>query len=151
MSEEKLQFNRRLLFLGNLELLAWIFLASLSVLFYNQLYGWIYLILLAFIVYGILRRLGCSSCYNCKECTSGFGRLAGAFFGKGYIKKASVGNRIGIIVFLYILLFAVPLVLLSLSLLDRFSYIDFFVLISIVCISAHSLSTWFSCTVTKKA
>ncbi len=47
-------------------------------------------------VYAVLRRIGCSSCYKCKACTSGFGRLAGAFFGKGFVKKESVGNRLGV-------------------------------------------------------
>ena len=68
----------------------------------------LYLIAVAGIIYAILRRLGCSSCYRCKTCTSGFGRLAGAFFGKGYVKKESVSNRFGIIAFIYFLLCPVP-------------------------------------------
>ena len=95
MTEEKLEFTRPLLVLGNLGLLAWVFLAFFGILFYNQIYGWVYLLLEAVVIYLILRRLGCSSCYKCKTCTSGFGRLAGAFFGKGYVKKESVGNRLG--------------------------------------------------------
>ena len=101
MTEEKLDFTRKLLVLGNLALLAWVFLAFFSVLLYNWLYSWVYLLLLAFIVYAVLRRIGCGSCYQCKTCTSGFGRLAGEFFGKGFVKKASVGNRIGVIAFIY--------------------------------------------------
>jgi hypothetical protein len=50
-------------------------------------------------IFMILRRLGCSSCYYCKTCTSGFGRLAGAFFGTGYTKKESVGSRTGLLGF----------------------------------------------------
>ena len=108
MTEEKLEFTRSLLVLGNLGLLAWIFLSFFGILFYNQIYGWFYLILDAVVIYLILRRLGCSSCYKCKTCTSGFGRLAGAFFGKGYVKKESVGNRLGLIVFVYFLFFPLP-------------------------------------------
>ena len=113
--------------MGNLGLLAWIFLAFFSVLFYNFLYGWLYLVLLAFIVYAVLRRLGCSSCYKCKACTSGFGRLSGAFFGKGFVKKESVGNRIGLVAFVYLLLLPIPVALLS---------------ISIVGACSHSLKCW---------
>jgi hypothetical protein len=87
LTEEKLDFTRRLLIWGNLALPTWIFLAFLNVFFYNWLYGYLYLLLLAFMVYIILRRLGCSSCYKCKACTSGFGRLSGVFFGKGFIKR----------------------------------------------------------------
>ena len=149
MGEEKLEFSRRFLVLGNLGLLAWIFLASVCALFYNQLYGWGYLIFLIFMVYAILRRLGCSSCYMCKACTSGFGRLAGDFFGRGFVKKESVGNRLGLVVFMYVLLLPVPVALLLLSR-DGFSYVGVFVLVTLLAISAYSLATWFNRTVVKK-
>jgi len=149
LGEDKLVFSRRFLILGNLGLLAWIFLASICALFYNQLYGWGYLISLIFTVYAILRRLGCSSCYMCKVCTSGFGRLAGDFFGRGFVKKKSVGNRLGLVVIMYVLLLPVPVALLLLSR-DRFSYVEVFVLVTLLAISAYSLATWFNRTVVKK-
>ena len=144
MTEEKLDFSRRLLVLGNLALLAWIFLSFVSVLFYNLLYGWLYLVLLAVIVYVVLRRIGCSSCYKCKVCTSGFGRLAGAFFGKGFVKKESVGNRLGLVGLVYFLLLPLPTVLLSISLLTTFSYVKVLVLIGLLALAAYSLTTWYN-------
>jgi hypothetical protein len=143
VTEEKLEFTRPLLVLGNLGLLAWIFLACFSILFYNQIYGWLYLILEAIIIYAILRRLGCSSCYKCKTCTSGFGRLAGTFFGKGYVKKESVGNRIGIIAFVYFLLFPLPATVLLLSLFGAFSVLKVLVLVCLLATAIYSLTTWF--------
>ena len=129
-----------------------IFLAFFSELLYNQLYGLPYLVLLVFIVYAILRRLGCSSCYKCKACTSGFGRLAGAFFGKGYVKKESVGNRIGLIALVYFLLLSLPAALLSISLLSSLSYIKVLVLAFLLAVAVYSLTTWFnSSTTTKKS
>ena len=152
MTEEKLDFTRRLLVWGNLGLLAWVFLAFFSVLFYNFLYGWLYLVLLAFMIYAVLRRLGCSSCYKCKACTSGFGRLAGVFFGRGFVKKESVGNRLGLVAFVYLLLFPLPTVLLSVSLLGSFSFIKVLVLACLLALAAYSLTTWFnSSTTTKKS
>ena len=152
MTEEKLDFSRRMLVLGNIGLLAWVFLAFFSVLFYNFLYGWLYLVLLAFIVYAVLRRIGCSSCYKCKACTSGFGRLAGAFFGKGYVKKESVGNRLGVVAIIYFLLLLLPTVLLSISLLNSFSYVKVMVLACLLAIAVYSLTTWFTrSTTTKKS
>ncbi len=144
MTEEKLDFPRRLLVWGNLGLLAWVFLAFFSVLFYNFFYAWLYIVLLAFMVYAVLRRLGCSSCYKCKACTSGFGRLAGAFFGKGYVKKESVGNRIGLVALVYFLLLPPPAVLLSISLLSSFSYVKVLVLACLLAVAAYSLTTWFN-------
>ncbi len=150
MGEEKLYSRKRFLVLGNLGLLAWIFLASFCVLFYNQLYGWIYLLFLAFMVYVVLRRLGCSHCYNCQECTSGFGRLAGAFFGRGYQRKESVGNRLGLIASIYVLLLPIPIVLMSINFGHAFSYLKVLVLACLFAISAYSLSTWFNRAVPKK-
>ena len=152
MTEEKLDFTRRLLVWGNLGLLAWVLLAFFSLLFYNQLYGWLYLLAVAFIVYAVLRRLGCSSCYKCKACTSGFGRLAGVFFGKGYVKKESVGNRLGVVALVYFLLLPLPTVLLSFSLLGSFSYVKVLVLACLLAVAAYSLTTWSnSSTTTKKS
>ena len=144
MTEEKLEFTRPLLVLGNLGLLAWVFLAFFGMLFYNQIYGWLYLILEAILIYLILRRLGCSSCYKCKTCTSGFGRLAGAFFGKGYVKKESVGNRLGLIAFIYFLLLPLPAALIIGSLFQGFALLKIFVLIFLLAIAAYSLTTWYT-------
>jgi hypothetical protein len=142
LSEEKLEFSRPFLIYGNLALLAWMFLAFFAVWLYNQVYGYLLLLFTAAAIYLILRRLGCSSCYYCKSCTSGFGRLAGAFFGTGYTKKGSVGNRIGLVGFIYFLLFPLPLTFLAFSFMQAFSLLSVFFLICLVIVSVYSLSTW---------
>jgi len=144
LTEEKLELTRQLNILGNLGLLAWMFLAFLGVLLYSQIYGWLYLIVEAAVVYGILRRLGCRNCYKCKVCTIGFGRLAGAFFGKGFIKKESVGNRIGLIAFVYFLSLPLPAALLVLSMTQAFSVLKVLVLVCLLAIVAYSLTTWYT-------
>ncbi|MCW3994670.1 MAG: hypothetical protein NWE98_00790 [Candidatus Bathyarchaeota archaeon] len=149
MTQEKLKFSRQLLILGNLALLGWILLAFISVLLYNQIYGYLYLVATAFIVYAILRRLGCSSCYNCQECTSGFGRMAGAFFGKGVVKKGSVGNRLGLIAFIYFLLIPFPIALLVVTLVATFSWVGMLVLASLLAVAIYSLASWFTGSQTK--
>jgi hypothetical protein len=112
-------------------------------IFFNQIYGWIYLLVDAAIIYLFLRRLGCSSCYKCKACTSGFGRLAGVFFGKGYVKKESVGNRFGIIAFVYFLLLPLPAAVLVFSLSEVFSFLKVSVLVFLLAVALYSLITWF--------
>jgi hypothetical protein len=142
VSEEKLEFTQPFLILGNLALLAWVLLAFFASWFYNQVCGWLFFMLAAAAIYMILRRLGCSSCYNCKSCTSGFGRLAGAFFGTGYIKKRSVGNRLSLIAFIYILLVPLPVVFLALSLIQMLDALKVFTLAFLLAISVYSTSTW---------
>ena len=137
-------FTRHLLVLGNFGLLGWVFLAFCSVLFYNSVYGWLYLILLGLLSFTLLcGRLGCSSCYKCKVCTSGFGRLAGVFFGKGFVKRESVGNRIWCWWCLPIFVVAVPLGLLSVSL-WLFSFVKVLVLVCLLAMAIYSLTTWYN-------
>jgi hypothetical protein len=142
LSEEKLDFTRNFLLIANIGLLGWVILAFFSVFLYNQIIGWLYLLFLVFLIYVILRRLGCSSCYKCTSCTSGFGRIAGVFFGKGFTKKESIGNRFGFVVFIYTLLFPLPLVMLAFSLFNVFSYVKILVLINLLIVTIYSFSTW---------
>jgi hypothetical protein len=143
VAEEKLPFTRRLVVLGNLGLLTWLFLAALNVLFYNYLWGWLYLVVLVFLVYGVLRQLGCvNGCYRCKNCSGGFGRLAGAFFGRGAIKWESVGRRLAFVAFLYVLLLPVPIAFLVLSPHGLVSLGGVFVLICLLLLAGISLFSW---------
>lgn len=142
LTEEKLDFSRNLLVFGNLAVLGWILLAFLGLWVYSQIGGLVMLVFNSFLVYGILRRLGCGSCYLCKSCTSGFGRIAGAFFGTGQLKKGSVGNRKGIVAFVYLLLFPVPTAFLSFSLLQEFNVFKVLVLAGLLTISVQSAATW---------
>jgi hypothetical protein len=142
VSEEKLEFTRPLLIYGNLALLAWIFLAFAALWFYNPLYSWLFLLFTTASVYLILRRLGCSSCYYCKSCTSGFGRLSGAFFGTGYTKKGSVGNRHGLIAFIYFLLAPLPMAALASSIFQEFSVLKLSLMVSLAAITVFSGLTW---------
>jgi hypothetical protein len=139
LAEEKLAFSRQLLVFGNLALLAWVLLGFYGVFKINQLYGYVYVIFTAAVVYLILRRLGCSSCYLCKSCTSGFGRLTGSFFGRGFVRKASIGNRRGLVGFTYFLLVAVPVLALSFSLWHVFSIVDLLVLTCLLILAVYSL------------
>ena len=141
-ADEKLRFSRNLLVFGNLALLGWTLLAFFAMWTYNQVYGYVLLLFTAGSIYLILRRLGCSSCYYCVSCTSGFGRLAGAFFGRGYIKKGSVGNRKGFIGFIYLLLTPIPVAVLVLSLLEAFSVVNVLALVGILAVSVYSFATW---------
>jgi hypothetical protein len=142
MSEAKLEFSRRLLIGGNLLVLAWVLLAFFAAWFYNEWAGLLLLLFNALMVYGVLRRLGCSSCYACKTCTSGFGRIAGAFFGVGALKAGSVGNRKGLLAFIYVPLFALPAGLLGASLMQEFSLAKVFLLTCLCAFFTYSLATW---------
>ena len=142
MSTEKFEFKRNLLVMGNLAILAWIVLASLSFTFINQLYGWMFLLFTAAMVFLIIRRLGCSSCYYCKSCTSGFGRLAGWFFGNRNTKDLNNKAALGFVVFTYFILGPLAIILLTFALTQTFDMLRIVLLSCLVMLSVYSATTW---------
>jgi hypothetical protein len=114
ISEEAKAYSKSLLVLGNLGIALWIVVSSIACWFFNPILGWLFLIFAFGLIFAILRRLGCNSCYYCKSCTMGFGKLADLFFGSG--RMAGVNSSRGYKVFFaYGLLGLVPLVFLVVS------------------------------------
>jgi CDP-diglyceride synthetase len=140
--EKKFEFKRPLLVVGNLVVLAWVLLASLSIIISNQLYGWLYLLFTAAIVWLILRRAGCSSCYYCKSCTSGFGRLSGYFFGDRSTKDFGNKTALGFVAVVYFLLIPVPLLYLAGSLVQGFQPVTVALFVCLLLLTAYSAFTW---------
>ncbi len=140
--ERKFDFNRSLLVLGNLALLARVLLASLSITITNQLYGVLFLVFSAAVVWLILRRAGCSSCYYCKSCTSGFGRLAGYFFGDRATKDMRNKTAVGFVGVVYFLLVSVPLLYLVSSLVQGFQPMPASLFVGLLLLTCYSAFTW---------
>ncbi len=140
--ERKFDFNRSLLVLGNLALLAWVLVASMSVIIANQLYGVLLLVFSAAVIWLILRRAGCSSCYYCKSCTSGFGRLAGYFFGNRAMKDMGNKTAVGFVGVVYFLLVPVPLLYLVSSLVQGFQPIPASLFVCLLLLTCYSVFTW---------
>jgi hypothetical protein len=83
ISNEAKEYSKTLLTLGNLGIALWIVISAIVCWFFNPLLGWFFLVSAFVMIFVILRRLGCNSCYYCKTCTMGFGKLADLFFGSG--------------------------------------------------------------------
>ena len=142
MGNNKFEYTRTLLVSGNLALLLWTLIATLAVWFYYQVAAWIFLLFATATIWLLLRRIGCSSCYNCKSCTSGFGRLAGWFFGKRELKDLNNKTALAFVIFIYCLLSLIPVALLAISIYQAFSLIQSLVLLCLAAISIYSLTTW---------
>jgi len=120
ISNEAKEYSKTLLTLGNLGIALWIVISAIACWFFNQLLGWLFLISAFILIFAILRRLGCSSCYYCKSCTMGFGKLADLFFGQGYM--AGINSSLTLkIIFVYGLLGIVPIAFLAVSILQGFA------------------------------
>jgi hypothetical protein len=120
ISDEAKAYSKRLLTAGNLAIVLWILIDAVACWFFNPIIGWVFLIAAFALIFVILRRLGCSSCYYCKSCTMGFGKLADLFFGQGYM--AGVNSSLTLkIIFVYGLLGLVPIAFLAVSIIQEFA------------------------------
>ncbi len=130
ISNEVKEYSKTLLTVGNLAIALWIALSAIACWFFNQILGWIFLFCVFILVFALLRRLGCSSCYYCKTCTMGFGKLAVLFFGSG--DMAGVNSNLSLkIVLVYGLLGIVPIAFLTFSILQDFAATKIAVLVLI--------------------
>jgi hypothetical protein len=120
ISNEAKEYSRALLTVGNLAIALWIVLSAIACWFFNPILGWLFLISAFILIFAILRRLGCNSCYYCKSCTMGFGKLADLFFGSGYMAGVSSSPSLKI-VFVYGLLCLIPIAFLAVSIMQEFA------------------------------
>jgi hypothetical protein len=140
MSEEKMETVKSRFIVGNLLIIAWIFIASAACWLVNPLIGWLFLGFSAFSIYIIVRRFMCNSCYYCKSCTKGPAKLSILFLGANKIPGISNGAIMGMTVFAYTVLTIVPATLLINSLLTSFETLKIISLVSLFGISAVTLS-----------
>ena len=137
ISEEAKAYSKRLLTAGNLGIVLWILIDAVACWFFNPILGWVFLIATFGLIFVILRRLGCSSCYYCKSCTMGFGKLADLFFGQGYM--AGVNSSLTLkIIFVYGLLGIVPIVPLAISIIQEFAVTKIAVLALLLILLSYS-------------
>ena len=120
ISNEAKEYSKALLTVGNLGIALWIMLGAVACWFFNPFIGLLFLVAAVALIFAVLRRMGCSSCYYCKSCTMGFGKLADLFFGEGYMAgvKSSLTLKI---IFVYILLGVIPIAFITVSVLQDFA------------------------------
>ena len=137
ISNEAKAYSKALLTVGNLAIVLWIMLGAVACWFFDPLIGLLFLISSIALIFAILRRMGCSSCYYCKSCTMGFGKLADLFFGEGYMAgiKSSLTLKI---IFVYILLGVIPIAFLSVSILQEFAVTKIAVLALLIVLFVYS-------------
>jgi hypothetical protein len=137
ISTEKKEYSKSLLVFGNVAIFLWIVLCAISCWFFNQLVGWFYLVFAFVLVFAVLRKLGCNSCFYCKSCTMGFGKLSDLFFGSGYMAGVNSSTTLKV-VFGYGLLGLVPVIFLVVSVLQEFAVAKIAVLVFLLLILIYS-------------
>jgi hypothetical protein len=112
------EYSKSELYLGNLAIAIWVLLGAAACALYIPLVALGFLALAAFLIFYELGKHGCVTCYYCKNCTIGMGKLPDLFFRKAGI--ANVNKRaLSLFPFVYLLLSVVPLLLTSISLFQQ--------------------------------
>jgi hypothetical protein len=133
---EKIQVTKPQQLAGNLIALIWILIGAYGCWLINPLYGWLFLGFSAFVVYGIIRRMTCSSCYYCKSCTKGMAKTSLLFIGATRIPGLSKSSIWGMNAALYVVLTLIPVWVIVTA--QSFS-LQYLVLAGLIAVSAVSL------------
>jgi hypothetical protein len=140
--EESIGRNRRVysaseLYFGNLLIVIWIVLGALSCALFYPFAVFLFFALSAYLVFYELGKHGCVTCYYCKTCTVGMGKLPELFFRKA--GTTNVNQRAQrLFPFPYLLLSALPTVLTVGSLFQEITLYKVFLLTGVLAFSLYT-------------
>jgi hypothetical protein len=122
--EVKREYSKFEMIFGNFAIILWILVGTWAcwLFFLPAAVG--FLVLVAFLVYYKLGKKGCLNCYYCKTCTIGIGKLPEFFFAKNGTANVN-GKALKLFPLVYLLLSAVPIILLSISIIREISAYKF--------------------------
>jgi hypothetical protein len=133
------QYPKPRIIFGNLMMILWIALGTVACWYFNPVIAWIYLAFALIMSFVILRKLVCTNCYYYdKWCTIGWGKLSSLLFRKGDINKFSTCPGVKIAPAVYGSLSLIPLILIIVSLFQRFTILKLIVLILLFSVSFYS-------------
>jgi len=131
------EYSKSELIFGNLAIVLWILLGSYSCWLFYPLSVLGFIALASFLVFFELGKHGCQTCYYCKTCTIGIGKLPELFFAKA--GTANVNKKaMNLFPFVYLLLSLVPLVLYVISIIQAMTTLKIVTLALLLSISLYS-------------
>ncbi len=131
------EYSKFELIFGNLAIILWIVLGAISFWLFHPLVAIVFFVSASFLVFYELGKHGCTTCYYCKTCTIGIGKLPELFFAKG--GTANVNKRaMKQFPFIYLLLSLVPLVFIVVSIIETITILKITVLILLLMFSVYS-------------
>jgi hypothetical protein len=131
------QYSAFELVFGNLAIILWISLGALAFTFFYWPVAPVFFALSAYLVFYELGKHGCLTCYYCKTCTIGIGKLPELFFKP--TGTANVNKRaIRIFPFVYLLLSALPIVFVAASIFQQAAIYKVVLLSAVLVFSAYT-------------
>ncbi len=131
------EYSKYELVLGNIAIISWIILGAVSCGIFYFIAGIGYFTLLAFLIFFEIGKHGCVTCYYCKTCTIGMGKLPEFFFRtEGAANVNRRAQRIFQLVF--VLLSLVPMPLIVFSIIQEFLFYKVIVFAAILVFSIYN-------------
>lgn len=131
------EYSKSELIFGNLAIILWIGLGALSCALFYPLSAILFFGVAAFLIFYELGKHGCVTCYYCKTCTIGIGKLPELFFKKA--GTANVNRRaLKLFPFTYLLLSALPIALIVISLWQEIAVYKVVLLVSVLAFSVYT-------------
>jgi hypothetical protein len=130
-------YSKSELIFGNLAIVLWILLGAYSCYLLYPLSAIGFVALASFLVFFELGKHGCQTCYLCKTCTIGIGKLPELFFrkaGTANVKKKAMK----LFPFVYLLLSLVPIVLYVVSITQTITILKILTLAPLLSFSIYS-------------
>jgi hypothetical protein len=122
---------------GNLAIILWITIGALACALFYPLSAILFFAVTAFLVFYEIGKHGCVTCYYCKNCTIGMGKLPELFF---RLSGTANVNRRALRIFsvTYMILTVVPTILIVISLLQTITIYKIGLLIAILAFSINT-------------
>ncbi len=122
---------------GNAAIAVWILLGAACVGLFNVFGAVAFVLVSAFLVFYELGKKGCLSCYYCKACSIGMGKLPDLFFSNEGIKNLNKKGR-RLLPYVFLLLSIVPLAVVSVAMWQEVSVLKAALLVGVAAFSVFS-------------
>ena len=130
-------YSKSELFFGNLAIILWIGLGAFSCAIFFPLAAFVFFGLAAFLIFYELGKHGCVTCYYCKTCTIGIGKLPELFFRQA--GTANVNRKaLRLFPFVYLLLSALPITLIVISFFHEIAVFNVVLLAAVLAFSVYT-------------
>jgi hypothetical protein len=130
-------YSKSELIFGNLAIVLWILLGAYSCYLIYPLSAIGFAALASFLVFFELGKHGCQTCYLCKTCTIGIGKLPELFFRKA--GTANVNKKaMKLFPLVFLLLSLVPIILFVISIIQTMTFLKILTLALLLSFSIYS-------------
>jgi hypothetical protein len=130
-------YSKSELIFGNLAIILWIGLGAFSCAIFFPSTAFVFFGLAAFLIFYELGKHGCVTCYYCKTCTIGIGKLPELFFRQA--GTANVNRKaLRLFPFVYLLLSALPITLIVISFFQVIAVFNVVLLAAVLAFSVYT-------------